>query len=56
MAHLFPIHHETLKIKERETGKSLEKVANRIVAESFENSTKVSFSQRRCVNLMGLVF
>ena len=56
MAHFFPIHHETLKKKEREAGKGLEKVANRVVAESFENSRKVGFSQRRCVNLMGLSF
>ena len=48
MAHLFPIHHETLK---KET---LKKVANRVVVESFENSRKVS--QGRCVNLMRLVF
>ena len=52
MPHLFPIHHETLKRKEWEAGKGLEKVANRVVAESFKNSRKVSFSQRRCRNLM----
>ena len=45
MACLFPVHHEMLKRKEREMGKGLEKVANRVVAESFENSRKVSFSQ-----------
>ena len=57
MTHLFPVHHETLKRKEREAGKGLEKVANRVVAESFENSRKVGFySQRHCVNLMELVF
>ena len=40
MAHLFAIHHVTLKRKGREPGK----VANRVVADSFENSRKVSFS------------
>ena len=40
----------------RERTGRLEKVANRVVAESFENSRKVSFSQRRCVNVMGLFF
>ena len=39
-----PIHHETLKRKEREAGKGLKKVANRVVDESFENSRKVSLS------------
>ena len=52
LAHLFPIHHETFKRKERET----EKVANRVVAESFENSRKVSLSQRHCVNFIGCFF
>ena len=56
MAHLFPIHHETLRRKEREAGKDLENVAKRVLVESFENSRKVDFSRRRCVNLMGLVF
>ena len=56
MAHLFPIYHETLKRKGWEAGKGLEKVANRVVAESFENSRKAGFSQRRCANLMGLGF
>ena len=53
MTHLFPIHHETLNRKKR---KGLGKVANRVVAENLENSRKVSFSQRHCVNLMGLFF
>ena len=56
MAHLFPIYYETLKRNEREAGKGLEKVANRVVAKSFENSRKISLSQRPCVNLMGLGF
>ena len=51
MAHLFPNHHETLKRREREDGKALEKVADRVVAESLENSRS-----NRCVNLMGLFF
>ena len=37
----FPFHHETLKRKDRE----VEKVANRVMVESFENLRKVSFSQ-----------
>ena len=51
MAHLFPNDHETLKKSEREGGKALEKVADRVVAESLENSRT-----NRCVNLMGLPF
>ena len=51
MAHLFPNHHETLKRSEREGGKALEKVADRVVAESLENSRT-----NRCVNLMALLF
>ena len=43
-------------IMKRERTGRLEKVANREVVKSFENSRKVSFRQRRCVNLMGLVF
>ena len=50
-AHLFPNHHETLKRSEREGGKALEKVADRVVAESLENSRT-----KRCVKLMGLFF
>ena len=38
MTHLFPSHHETLKRSEREGGKALEKVSDRVVAESLENS------------------
>ena len=49
MAHLFPNHHETLKRSERENGKALEKVADRVVAESLENSRT-----NRRVNLMEL--
>ena len=49
MAHLFPNHHKTLKRSEREDGKALEKVADRVVAESLENSWT-----NRSVNLMGL--
>ena len=49
MAHLFPNHHETLKRSELEDGKALEKVADRVVAESLENSRT-----NLCVNLMGL--
>ena len=30
MAHLFPNHHETSKRSEREDGKALEKVADRV--------------------------
>ena len=33
MAHLFPSHHETLNRSEREGGKVLEKVDDRVVAE-----------------------
>ena len=53
MAQLFPNHHETLKRSERQGGKDLEKVAERVVAEfeSLENSRS-----NRCVNLMGLFF
>ena len=51
MAHLFPNHHETLKKSEREGGKALEEVADRVVAESLENSRT-----NRCVNLMGQLF
>ena len=51
MAHVFPNHHETLKKSEREGGKALEKVADRVVAESLENSRT-----NRCVNFMGLLF
>ena len=51
MAHLFPNHHETLGRSERDDGKVLEKVADRVVAESLENSRT-----NRCVNLMGLFF
>ena len=50
MAHLFPNHHDTLKRSEREGGKALEKVADRVVAESLENSRT-----NRCVNLMWLL-
>ena len=46
IAHLFPNHHETLKRSEREVGKALEKVADRVVAERTNH----------CVNLMGLFF
>ena len=49
MAHLFPNHHETLKRSEREGKKALEKVADRVVAQSLENSRT-----NLCVNLMGL--
>ena len=49
MVHLFPSHHETLKRSEREDGKALEKVADRVVAESLENSRT-----NRRVNLMEL--
>ena len=56
MACLFPIHQETLKRKGWEAQKGLEKVANQVVAESFENSRKIGFSQQRGVNLMGLSF
>ena len=49
MAHLFPNHHETLKRSEREGGKALEKAADRVVAESLENSRT-----NRYVNLMRL--
>ena len=38
IAHLFPSHHETLKRSDREGGKALEKVADRAVVESLENS------------------
>ena len=48
MAHLFSNHHATVKRSEREGGKALEKVADRVVAESLENSRT-----SRCVNLMG---
>ena len=51
MAHLFPNHYETLKKSEWEGGKALEKVADRVVAESLENSRT-----NRCVHLMGLLF
>ena len=51
MAHLFPNHHETLKRSEREDGKALKKVADRVVAVSLENSRT-----NRCVNFMGLFF
>ena len=51
MTHLFPNHYETLKRSEREGGKALEKVADRVVAESLENSRT-----KRSVNLMGLLF
>ena len=51
MAHLFANHHDTLKRSEREDGKALEKVADRVVAESLENS-----STNRCVNLMWMFF
>ena len=51
MARLFLNHNETLKRSEREGGKALEKVADRVVAESLENSMT-----NRCVNLMGLFF
>ena len=51
MTHLFPNHHKTLKKSEREGGKAPEKVADRVVAESLENSRT-----NRCVNLMGLLF
>ena len=52
MAHLFPNHHETLKRSEREDGKTLEKVADRVVAESslqiktfaYAQSTKTSLN------------
>ena len=50
MEHLFPNHHETSRRSEREDGKALEKVADR-VAESLENSRT-----NRCVNLMGCFF
>ena len=50
-AHLFPNHNETLKRSEREGGKAVEKVADRVVAESLKNSRT-----KRCVNLMGLLF
>ena len=49
-AHLFPNHHDTLKKSEREGGKALEKIADRVVAESLENSRT-----NHCVNLMGLL-
>ena len=52
MAHLFPNHHETLKRREKEDGKALEKIAaDRVVAKSLENSRT-----NRCVNLTGLFF
>ena len=51
MAHLFPNHYKPLKRSEREGGKALEKVADRLVAESLENSRT-----NLCVNLMGLFF
>ena len=51
MAHLFSVHHETLKRRERECGKALEKVADRVVAESLKNSRT-----NCCVNLMPLFF
>ena len=51
MAHLFPNHHETIKRSEREGGKAPEKVVDRVVAESLENSRT-----NRCVILMGLFF
>ena len=51
IAHLFPNYHETLKRSEREVGKALGKVADRVVAESLENS-----KTNHCVNLMGLFF
>ena len=38
MSHLFPDHHQTLKRSEREDGKAPEKVADRVVAESLEDS------------------
>ena len=37
MADLFPNHHDRLKRNEREDGKALEKVVDRVVAESLEN-------------------
>ena len=49
MTHLFLNHHETLKKSEWEDGKSLEKVSDRVVAESLENSRT-----NRWVNLMAL--
>ena len=49
MAHLFPNHHKTLKRSEREGEKALEKVSDRVVAESLENSRT-----NRCVNSMGM--
>ena len=51
MANLYPNHHETVKGSEREDGKVLEKGADRVVAESLENSRT-----NLCVNLMGLFF
>ena len=36
MVHLFPNHHETFKRSEREGRKALEKVTDRVVAESLE--------------------
>ena len=51
MANLFPNHHETLKRNKREGGKALEKIADRVVAESLENSRT-----NHWVNLMGLFF
>ena len=49
--YLFPNHHKTLKKSEREGGKALEKVTDRVVDESLENSRT-----NRCVNFMGLLF
>ena len=51
MAQFFPNHHETSKRNEREGGKALETVADRVVAESLGNSRT-----NHCVNLMGLLF
>ena len=46
------IYFQFIIKRERERTWRLEKDANRVVVESFENSRKASFSQRRCVNLM----
>ena len=51
MAHLFWNHHEMLMRSEQEGGKALENVADRVVAESLENSRT-----NCCVDLMGLFF
>ena len=50
------IYFQFIIKRERERTWRLEKVANRVVVESYENSRKVSFSQRHCVNLMRLFF